>query len=141
MVLEPYREAFGDKHEGCMTGGDIPPHRVLFHAYTYQYHLMEFSVILTSIVSVTISLFISTEKPPSQLEYVTNLERGRLMTRLWLPSVSFHDFFRWSIWDHNVNLQHEDDENPSQFSCYAFQVGSQSLIYDRCRAGEGGTVC
>jgi hypothetical protein len=65
MVLEPYREAFGDKHEGCMTGGDIPPHRILFHAYTYQYHLMEFSVILISIVSVTISLLIRTERPPS----------------------------------------------------------------------------
>ena len=58
MVLEPYREAFGDKHEGCMTGGDIPPHRILFHAYTYQYHLMEFSIILISIVNAAISLII-----------------------------------------------------------------------------------
>ena len=33
-----------------MTGGEIPPHRHLFHAYTYQYHLMEFSVILISTV-------------------------------------------------------------------------------------------
>ena len=57
MVLEPYREAFSDKHEGCMTGGEIPPHRVLFHAYTYQYHLMEFSVILISAVGVTFNLF------------------------------------------------------------------------------------
>jgi hypothetical protein len=54
MVLEPYREAFNDKHEGCMTGGDIPPHRVLFHAYTYQYHLMEFSIILIGTVSVAL---------------------------------------------------------------------------------------
>lgn len=59
MVLEPYREAFSDKHEGCMTGGEIPPHRVLFHAYTYQYHLMEFSVILISAVGVTFRLFFS----------------------------------------------------------------------------------
>jgi hypothetical protein len=64
IVLEPYREAFGDKHEGCMTGGDIPPHRVLFHAYTYQYHLMEFSVILISIVSVAIYLFVRSERSP-----------------------------------------------------------------------------
>jgi hypothetical protein len=63
MVLEPYREAFSDNHEGCMTGGDIPPHRVLFHAYTYQYHLMEFSVILISTVSVAIFLIIRTERP------------------------------------------------------------------------------
>jgi len=34
--------------EGCMTGGEIPPHRCLFHTYTYQYHLMEFSVMLIS---------------------------------------------------------------------------------------------
>jgi hypothetical protein len=33
-----------------MTGGEIPPHRYLFHAYTYQYHLMEFSVILINTV-------------------------------------------------------------------------------------------
>jgi hypothetical protein len=62
MVLEPYREAFSDKHEGCMTGGEIPPHRVLFHAYTYQYHLMEFSVILISAVGVTFRLFFPTER-------------------------------------------------------------------------------
>jgi hypothetical protein len=53
MVLEPYRGAFSDMHEGCMTGGDIPPHRFLFHAYTYQYHLMEFSNILISTVRPT----------------------------------------------------------------------------------------
>ena len=50
MVSEPYREAFSDEHEGCMTGGEIPPRRYLFHAYTYQYHLMEFSVILINTV-------------------------------------------------------------------------------------------
>jgi hypothetical protein len=61
MVLEPYRDAFSDKHEGCMTGGDIPPHRILFHAYTYQYHLMVFSTILISIVSVTFRLFARAE--------------------------------------------------------------------------------
>lgn len=55
-MLEPYREAFSDKHEGCMTGGDIPPHRYLFHAYTYQYHLLEFSVLLISIVRSTSKL-------------------------------------------------------------------------------------
>ncbi|KAI0292339.1 hypothetical protein B0F90DRAFT_1811958 [Multifurca ochricompacta] len=96
LVLEPYREAFSDKHEGCMTGGVIPPHRFLFHTYTYQYHLMEFSIILIS-----------------TLEYITNLEKERLKTRLWLPTVSFYDFFRRSIWDDHVNLEHEDDENPN----------------------------
>ncbi|KAN0123038.1 Protein of unknown function (DUF2422) domain containing protein [Russula decolorans] len=96
IVLEPYREAFGDKHEGCMTGGDIPPHRFLFHSYTYQYHLMEFSNVLIS-----------------TLEYITELEKERLRTRFWLPTMSFHDFSRWSIWDTNVNLEHEDDENPN----------------------------
>jgi len=79
-----------------MTGGDIPPHRVLFHAYTYQYHQMEFSIILITV-----------------LENVINLEKERLKTRFWFPSVSFHDFFHWSIWDHNVDLEREDDENPN----------------------------
>src|SRR6267154_3609769 len=65
IVLEPYREAFGDKHEGCMTGGDIPPHRFLFHAYTYQYHLMEFSIILIGTVSVALPPFVRTESPVS----------------------------------------------------------------------------
>jgi hypothetical protein len=40
-----------------MTGGEIPPHRYLFHAYTYQYHLMEFSVILISAVRRAPRLF------------------------------------------------------------------------------------
>jgi hypothetical protein len=57
LALEPYREAFSDKHEGCMTGGEVPPHRFLFHAYTYQYHLMEFSIVLISIVGAIFSLF------------------------------------------------------------------------------------
>ncbi|KAF8268962.1 hypothetical protein EI94DRAFT_1799762 [Lactarius quietus] len=96
LVLEPYREAFSDKHEGCMTGGDIPPHRFLFHAYTYQYHLMEFSIILIN-----------------TLEYLTRLEQRRLNTQLWLPSVSLSNFFSWSIWDHSINLEREDDENPN----------------------------
>jgi hypothetical protein len=68
MVLEPYREAFSDKHEGCMTGGDIPPHRYLFHAYTYQYHLMEFSSILISVVRPPLrsfNFFVRAETPPS----------------------------------------------------------------------------
>ncbi|KAH8977296.1 hypothetical protein EDB86DRAFT_3006012 [Lactarius hatsudake] len=60
-----------------MTGGDIPPHRFLFHAYTYH------------------------------------TRRSGLKTRLWLPSGSLSNFFRWSIWDHNVNLEREDDENPN----------------------------
>ena len=114
MVLEPYREAFSDRHEGCMTGGDIPPHRFLFHAYTYQYHLMEFSNVLISTVRSPLrSLFHLNY--PCQLEHITELEKGRLRTRFWLPTISFHDFFRWSIWDTNVNLEREDDENPSPF--------------------------
>lgn len=50
-----------------------------------------------------------------QLEYIAELERERLRTRFWLPTISFHNFFRWSIWDANVILEREDDENPSSF--------------------------
>jgi hypothetical protein len=114
MVLEPYREAFSDKHEGCMTGGDIPPHRYLFHAYTYQYHLMEFSNHLISTVRPSLRS-LSRLKYHRQLEYITELEKVRLRTRFWIPTISFHDFFRWSIWDTNVDLEYEDDENPSLF--------------------------
>jgi hypothetical protein len=63
MVLEPYREAFSDMHEGCMTGGDIPPHRFLFHAYTYQYHLMEFSNVLMSTVRSPLRYFFPSNVP------------------------------------------------------------------------------
>lgn len=111
--MEPYREAFSDRHEGCLTGGDIPPHRFLFHAYTYQYHLLEFSNTLISTVRAPSSSSFSL-KSPCQLQYITELETKRLRTRLWLPTVSFHDFFRWSIWDSNINLEHEDDENPGR---------------------------
>ena len=97
-----------------MTGGDIPPHRILFHAYTYQYHLMEFSNVLTSTVRSPLrSLFYL--KLLLKLEYIAELEKERLKTRFWLPEISFHDFSRWSIWDTNVNLEREDDENPSSF--------------------------
>jgi hypothetical protein len=69
MVLEPYREAFSDKHEGCMTGGEIPPHRFLFHAYTYQYHLMEFSNVLISVVRPPFTFFVLSDMPPSARIY------------------------------------------------------------------------
>jgi hypothetical protein len=114
MVLEPYRDAFSDMHEGCMTGGDIPPHRFLFHGYTYQYHLMEFSNILISTVRSPLRSLVYL-KYLYQLEYITELEKERLRTRFWLPTISFHDFSRWSIWDTNVNFEREDDENPSSF--------------------------
>lgn len=95
-----------------MTGGDIPPHRFLFHAYTYQYHLMEFSNILISTVRSP-PRFLFYLKYLFQLEYITELEKERLRTRFWFPTMSFQDFFRWSIWDTNVNFEREDDENPS----------------------------
>src|SRR6266436_1389830 len=108
MVLGPYLEAFSDKHEGCMTGGDIPPHRFLFHAYTYQYHLMEFSNVLITTVRSPLRSLVHL-KYLCQLEYITELEKERPRTRFWLPTMSFHDFSRWSIWDTNVNLEREDD--------------------------------
>ncbi len=75
---------------------------------------MEFSNILISTVRSPLpSLFYL--KWLCQLEYITELEKERSRTRFWVPTVSFHDFFRWSIWDTNVNLEHEDDENPSWF--------------------------
>ena len=42
-----------------MTGGEIPPRRYLFHTYTYQYHLMEFSVILINTVRCASNFFLS----------------------------------------------------------------------------------
>lgn len=51
LVLEPYRQAFGSKHIGSITGEDVPPHRYLFHCYVYQYHVMEFSICLVKTVS------------------------------------------------------------------------------------------
>jgi hypothetical protein len=81
---------------------------------------MEFSNVLISTVRSPLrSLFYL--KFLFQLEYITELEKERLRTRFWLPTMSFHDFSRWSIWDTNVNLEHEDDENPSSFRtlrCY-----------------------
>jgi hypothetical protein len=80
-----------------MTGGEIPPHRCLFHTYTYQYHLMEFSLILISAVRRAPRLFFlalaESLRPSPQLEYVTRLERQRPKTRLWFPSVSLSNFF------------------------------------------------
>lgn len=119
-----------------MTGGDIPPHRFLFHAYTYQYHLMEFSIILISTVRsayIFSSGFLLKRSP--QLEYVTMLEKERLKTRLWLPSGSLSNFLRWSIWEHNINLEREDDENPSSSSTLHIFISRSDL---RCQISYRG---
>ncbi|KAI0060820.1 hypothetical protein BV25DRAFT_1871013 [Artomyces pyxidatus] len=95
LVLDPYRSAFDPKHVGSMTGEDVPPHRYLFHCYVYQYHALQFVIVLLQ-----------------TLEIVTKLEKENIRTRLWLPAVPLYDFFHWSIWDHSVELEREDDENP-----------------------------
>ncbi|KAI0041545.1 hypothetical protein FA95DRAFT_1548599 [Auriscalpium vulgare] len=93
LVLEPYRSAFDPKHVGSMTGEGVPPHRYLFHCYVYQYHLMQFSLVLLK-----------------TLESATKLEKDRVRTRLWLPAMPLSNYQQWSIWDHSGGL--DDDENP-----------------------------
>jgi hypothetical protein len=78
---------------------------------------------------VSLLILLASLKGPCQLENVINLENDRLKTRFWFPSLSFHDFFHWSIWDHSVDLEREDDENPSR--SHTSYIGSEWLIHDR----------
>lgn len=55
-VLEPYLIAFDPNHVASSSDDELPPHRYLFHCYVYQYHLLQFTIILVGVVRVSLSL-------------------------------------------------------------------------------------
>ena len=52
-VLDPYRCAFDPKHVKDGKGGvaEAPPHKYLFHCYMYEYHILQFALLVEGLVS------------------------------------------------------------------------------------------
>jgi hypothetical protein len=51
-VLDPYRPAFDPNHVASSFDKEMIPHRYLFDCYLYQYHLLQFAVILINMVRI-----------------------------------------------------------------------------------------
>jgi hypothetical protein len=48
-VLDPYRPLFDSSYD-TSSDDEVPPHRYLFHCYVYQYHVLQFAVLLQDMV-------------------------------------------------------------------------------------------
>ncbi|KAL4245332.1 hypothetical protein ABKN59_008325 [Abortiporus biennis] len=93
-VLDPYRSAFDPRYVGA--GGFAPPHRYLFHCYVYEYHAMQFAIILGDLI-----------------DEICRLETERQKAKLWLPTLPLlANFLQWSRWETSDDNQEADDENP-----------------------------
>ncbi|KAG5730014.1 hypothetical protein E4T56_gene20195 [Termitomyces sp. T112] len=89
-VLDLYRPSF-EPNEG-QPEHDLPPHRHLFQAYVYQYHLIQFVLIIIEMIDEMI-----------------RLEKERTTQRLWTP---VERLFRSNNWQITDNSQHAEDEDP-----------------------------
>ncbi|KAJ7709612.1 hypothetical protein B0H17DRAFT_915317 [Mycena rosella] len=89
IILEPWRPSFDPNHD---TELEMPPHRHLFHCYVHQYHLLQ------------VSLNVAT-----MLDTIHALQKSRTKSRLWTPAV-FLDY--WSNW--HLSDFGEDEEDPDK---------------------------
>ncbi|KAI0917777.1 hypothetical protein AcV7_007101 [Taiwanofungus camphoratus] len=95
-VLDPYRSAFDPKHVGTPEGViEPPPHRYLFHCYVYEYHLMQFAILLVDI-----------------LDEVIRLEKNYKKARLWTPSLPISRLLDWTHYSSSDDVDQDDDEDP-----------------------------
>ncbi|KAJ6597201.1 hypothetical protein DFH09DRAFT_113905 [Mycena vulgaris] len=90
LVLEPWRPSFDPNHD---PEQEMPPHRHLFHCYIYQYHLIQVSVNLVTM-----------------LEAITKLEKERKKKNLWTPAHRL--FLDWSDW--HLSDFGQDEEDPDK---------------------------
>lgn len=93
-VLDPYRAAFDPEHVPS-TSDEVIPHRYLFDCYVYQYHLLQFAIVLVSM-----------------LEEIIRLEKLRKKDRLWAPAQPIRKLFFWSRWEASEHMEKSDDEDP-----------------------------
>ncbi|KAJ7744984.1 hypothetical protein DFH07DRAFT_20255 [Mycena maculata] len=95
LILEPWRPSFDPDHD---PEQEMPPHRHLFHCYVYQYHLMQASANLVTM-----------------LDSIHNIEKERATGRLWIPG--FLDWSKWHLSDwskwHLSDFE-EDEEDPDK---------------------------
>ncbi|KAH9947336.1 hypothetical protein B0H21DRAFT_338716 [Amylocystis lapponica] len=106
-VLDPYRSAFDPKHVTAHGAVEPPPHRYLFHCYMYQYHLMQFGILLVELLSEII-----------------RLENAHKSARLWTPRLPLQKLFHWSVWDISNEVARDDDEDPDVIQGANFDDGA-----------------
>lgn len=89
-VLDPYRPAFEKPEE--TQDFVMPPHHYLFHCYVYQYHLMQFSGAVISMLDEVIAL---------------EVKRDRVC--LWTP---VKKFVIWNKYDLSEQAEKDEDDDP-----------------------------
>ncbi|KAJ7219546.1 hypothetical protein GGX14DRAFT_533276 [Mycena pura] len=91
LVLEPWRPSFDPNSD---PEQEMPPHRHLFHCYVYQYHLIQVS---TNIITM--------------LDAIHNIEQGGTKERLWTPAPIFLD---WTRSAYHLSDFGDDEEDPDR---------------------------
>ncbi|GJE89275.1 aromatic acid exporter family member 2 domain-containing protein [Phanerochaete sordida] len=96
-VLDPYRSAFDPHHvkEGKNGLHDAPPHKYLFHCYMYEYHVLQFALLVEGL-----------------LDEIIKLEEQRPKARLWVPNVLNIFWFFTPAVNTAPDLERDDDEDP-----------------------------
>lgn len=90
VILDPWRPSFDPDHD---PNQEMPPHRHLFHCYVYQYHLLQMSLnVLT------------------MLDTILATENHRKKARLWTPAHKLLlDLSDWHLSDFG-----QDEEDPDK---------------------------
>lgn len=95
-----------------------PPHKYLFQAYLYHYHLMFFTEHILQIVRLAI---ISSNRElmklqkQIKLDEIVRLEKTRRYSQLWLPTIPLSSIFVWKHWEPtDAGLSGNDDEDPGR---------------------------
>ncbi|KIM88532.1 hypothetical protein PILCRDRAFT_62336 [Piloderma croceum F 1598] len=94
-VLDPYRPAFDPNHVASMSDEEMIPHRYLFDCYVYQYHLLQFAIIVVNM-----------------LAEIVRLEKLRKEASLWTPAQPIRKLLFWSRWEASEHMEKFDDEDP-----------------------------
>ncbi|KAJ6463830.1 hypothetical protein C8R47DRAFT_1156945 [Mycena vitilis] len=93
IILEPWLPSFDPNH----APEEIPPHRHLFHCYFFQYHLIQVS-----------------ENLATMLDTIHTMEKARKKPKLWTPAHRL--LLDWSNW--HLSEFDEDEEDPDKIQGY-----------------------
>ncbi|KIP04314.1 hypothetical protein PHLGIDRAFT_493842 [Phlebiopsis gigantea 11061_1 CR5-6] len=96
-VLDPYRSAFDPHHvkRGRTAGTNAPPHKYLFHCYMYEFHALQFSILIKEL-----------------LDDIIAIENQRQTARLWTPTLRNLLSFVIPTTNGATVVNHDDDEDP-----------------------------
>ncbi|KAJ7685439.1 hypothetical protein DFH06DRAFT_968491 [Mycena polygramma] len=93
IILEPWLPSFDPNH----APEEIPPHRHLFHCYFFQYHLIQVS-----------------ENLATMLDTIHTMEKERKKPKLWTPAHGLS--LDWSNW--HLSEFDKDEEDPDTIQGY-----------------------